>query len=363
MVDMTQAAMDQINSLAHFGVMGMHWGVRKGTEKVQGDKWGVRKSGDGSIQARSTQSFSARRAQRWARGAETSAYHKVYRRAAGKIRKGTRLLNNDPRFKGQDFRKDSPTRKSYYSEYQKMVTDQLNAAAVFKGQSPNKKMELHFTFDMKTDSRPKATVRLTDTRNSRKDRKAAARGVRSFKHSDLGANELEVNLTWDDMGFITDMDMPEPSMAQDAMELVNSLAHFGKLGMRWGHRKNESSGSAHMLLDPATGEISKGVYQIGSTKDHVNAREAALNPMHGMTNKDLETVIKRMNLEKQYRELTAEKSNFDKGNAQVKKILTYTKTAQEVHALYNSPMGKSAAAILVGAMSKGKYKPRRAVTP
>ena len=152
-------------------------------------------------------------------------------------------------------------------------------------------------------------------------------------------------------------------MTQAAMDQINSLAHFGVMGMRWGHRKNESSGSAHMLLDPATGEISKGVYQIGSTKDHVNAREAALNPMHGMTNKDLETVIKRMNLEKQYRELTAEKSNFDKGNAQVKKILTYTKTAQEVHALYNSPMGKSAAAILVGAMSKGKYKPRRAVTP
>lgn len=188
--------------LEHFGVKGM--------------KWGVRKDRSGGIRARATLGFRDRRAAAWQATAENRAYSKVYRRAAGKIRRGTRELNADPKFADQDFRTDSPLRREYYNAYSKMVTGHLNDTVSSRsmvlpwrrlGMSPNKRLELNFTYDVSKEVAPKVTIRRTETRAGQK----ANREARSVKHADdeldLDA-ELEVFLILDDMGHIEDLDVP-----------------------------------------------------------------------------------------------------------------------------------------------------------
>ena len=67
------------------------------------------------------------------------------------------------------------------------------------------------------------------------------------------------------------------------------LAHFGVKGMRWGVRKNRASASKARLMN-----------QHG---DYKHAHSAT--PNHKLSNKELQRRVTRLNLEKQYRDLTA----------------------------------------------------------
>lgn len=67
------------------------------------------------------------------------------------------------------------------------------------------------------------------------------------------------------------------------------LAHFGVKGMRWGVRKNRSSVSKARLTN-----------QHGDYK-HAHSK----TPNHKLSNKELQRRVTRLNLEKQYRDLTA----------------------------------------------------------
>ena len=69
----------------------------------------------------------------------------------------------------------------------------------------------------------------------------------------------------------------------------NSLAHFGVKGMKWGVRKQRPSVSKSRLTN-----------QHG---DYKHAHSAT--PNHKLSNKELQRRVTRLNLEKQYRDLTA----------------------------------------------------------
>ena len=67
------------------------------------------------------------------------------------------------------------------------------------------------------------------------------------------------------------------------------LAHFGVKGMKWGVRKNRASVTKARLTN-----------QHG---DYKHAHSAT--PNHKLSNKELQRRVTRLNLEKQYRDLTA----------------------------------------------------------
>lgn len=244
---------DVENFLEHYGVPGM--------------KWGVRKQRSGKIAARATVNRRGRKDQVWVLTAKQLKYGKVYRKAAGKIRKGTRQLNKDERFAEADFTKDSPLRKTYYNEYSSMVTKQLNAAATLSrhGTSPRGKYEMYFTFDTNKDARPAAHIRMRDTRKDRKVAKAEARNVRKFRHADVDDPDLPVELIYDAKGFIVDSKVEGMNDLEHA-EVDNFLEHYGVKGMRWGIRK-----------DPSTGRSALGsaVRSVGGNAKKVAAKVSA----------------------------------------------------------------------------------------
>ena len=298
---------DVSDYLAHYGVKGMKWGVRKS-------------SSSGAIKPRATLGIRDRRAEKWKLTAETKAYAKVYRRSASRIRQGTRKLNNDPRFKGQDFRKDSPIRRKYYDEYSKMVSDQLNATVRSRsmvlptrrlGMSPNKRLELKFHYDLNQEAKPRVTVRRADTRTGRKDTRSDDKQTRSeVKHADIDTDEeLELFLVLDDSGHIQDLDAPE---VDDDDELEQSdlvddfLAHYGVKGMKWGVRRRSSSG-------PSSSDVSD---------DYRTAAAARSKHPATLSNQEMQALINRMNLERQYAQVMSTQSQkpATKGRA-VKKFV------------------------------------------
>lgn len=128
------------------------------------------------------------------------------------------------------------------------------------------------------------------------------------------------------------------------------LAHHGVMGMKWGVRKESSSGE------------SKSSAPTHASDDHIQSEshKATINK-HGLkalSNNDLKKLNERMQLEQTYRDLQNKKpTKFDTGHKQVKKILGVANTISGVYNMANSPAGKAArAAYKTQTAGKTAYK-------
>lgn len=134
--------------------------------------------------------------------------------------------------------------------------------------------------------------------------------------------------------------MSQPDLGRDAVTEI--LSHSGVKGMKWGVRKAESGGSA--------ASASK------SSEDAVKAAAAtskakAAGSTSVLSNHELQNAITRMNLESQYRTLTAQKSSLDKGVGTTQKILKAGKTIEDVRRFMATPTGQAVKTGLKGAFA------------
>lgn len=108
------------------------------------------------------------------------------------------------------------------------------------------------------------------------------------------------------------------------------ISHFGTKGMKWGIRRYQNRDGS---LTP------EGRKRYGRSEDSEKVKELRKKPVSAMSNQELETVIRRMNLERQYRDLKS--SEINSGKKKAKEVLDYANTASQFYNLYNSPMGKA----------------------
>jgi hypothetical protein len=149
-------------------------------------------------------------------------------------------------------------------------------------------------------------------------------GLKVLAHADdEGDTELVVGLTYDEKGFITDLDIPEFDLVETDDE--DPIEHYGTKGMRWGVRKNAS-----------------GV--IRGTEDHITARvltnRARSKGTSHLSNEQLQAVVQRINLEQQYARLTYKPTKAEKARGYLKGALSAGKTVNEVIKFIDSPAGK-----------------------
>lgn len=119
-------------------------------------------------------------------------------------------------------------------------------------------------------------------------------------------------------------------MADTIAEMDSELKHVGVKGMKWGVRKDRSSGSSGAPL----------------STDRKKADAAMNKPsLQSMSNKQLQTANQRLQLERTYKDLTKQPGFTEKvaaGNKKVGVYLGVAGTAAATYKLAKSPAGQAA---------------------
>jgi hypothetical protein len=97
-------------------------------------------------------------------------------------------------------------------------------------------------------------------------------------------------------------------------DVNNILEHYGIPGMHWGRRKNRSNKPRKLSR--------REIIEKESSEDATRKRQLRKKKLHELTNEELKTLNTRMQLEKQYRELT--KTDVSSGRRFVADVLTNT---------------------------------------
>jgi hypothetical protein len=157
---------------------------------------------------------------------------------------------------------------------------------------------------------------------------------------------------------------PPPSLAHDELANVeNFLSHYGRKGMKWGqHVFTSSTGtSATTLKSKSSRSVGEKLRSLvrkkSSTPDKTmspveqhaltDAQRASLisakakkSGINSLSNAEMQTLVNRMNLERQYAQLTAQPSKLERGREFVNRQLKTGKTINDAIAFANSPAGK-----------------------
>lgn len=144
------------------------------------------------------------------------------------------------------------------------------------------------------------------------------------------------------------------------------LMHVGVKGMKWGVRKSPSTsgGSSGGEGSSKSGSGSVKTGRLGkkaepepeaSSSDHKTSRVNKGRSVASLSNKELQELNNRLNMEEQYAKLTAKPGKMDVVNKRVKKALEYGETYNKALSFVNSPAGSQIKDILNG-LSGGKAK-------
>lgn len=278
-VAMSQTADRGREALMHYGVKGMRWGVRNSDSS----------GGISRKTARADKKF-----EKQTRSAKTMI--KVYNNAVVHANKyDVDRINNKAKYKDKDFSLPSKLRDEYYKEHQDAFNNALEKSARDLGTNASGTRRLGVYID-KNGGWQVVT--------------------KEIKHAD---DEVvaELILKFDERGYIISFELEEP----------RELKHYGVKGMKWGvTNASRPSGSS-------------------ASDDHKEAvaaqRKIQRSGTKALSNKELQSLITRKNLEKQYHTMTQEKAVLDKGNDRVVKLLKYGKTYNDVIQFLNTtPAGQ-----------------------
>lgn len=108
------------------------------------------------------------------------------------------------------------------------------------------------------------------------------------------------------------------------------ISHYGIKGMRWGIRRYQNKDGSL---------TQEGKRRYNKSEDAEEVERIRKKKISEMSNKELETAVRRMNLERQYKDLRS--NEISNGKRKAKEVLDYANTASSFYNLYNSPMGKA----------------------
>lgn len=149
----------------------------------------------------------------------------------------------------------------------------------------------------------------------------------------------EADSTDDFWGGLTEMAY-EFDVAQSA------LIHYGVKGMKWGVRRDDSGGGSsasqpRASSDAKLADSTAAKIQSGGTRS--------------VSNTELQGLITRMNLERQYSSMAVQQQNsMDKGLQTTQRILKAGKTVEDVRRFLETPTGKAVKTGLKGAFAAAK---------
>lgn len=236
-------------------------------------KWGIRKEKAAAGDKRAQRQIDKEDRRFVRRASNDITIYKVYNEGARAYNKNhLDRINNKAQYKNKDFTRDTPLRRKYYKEHHDAFIGELEKAA---------------------------NTRVSRTGNLKLgivDRGIGADGrglwdlsVRDVKHADDIAARAVV--TYDDRGHIVKIELVKTDMTQsDPVE--EFLEHFGVKGMKWGVRRAERRAASTSDDARSADDARSKVKKAGGT--------------HALSNKELQDLVTRMNLERQFNNLKPE---------------------------------------------------------
>jgi len=138
---------------------------------------------------------------------------------------------------------------------------------------------------------------------------------------------------------MSDLGTPRPDV------LAGVLEHYGVKGMKWGVRRSDAE------LAKASSEPKAPT---SADSKAASAAQAKINKSgtQSLSNQELQGLITRMNLERQYSTMTAQHPNdLDRGLQTVQKVLKVGKTVEDVRKFMKTDTGKAVATGVKGALA------------
>jgi len=264
--------------LEHHGVKGMKWGVRHDP-------------GHEGQRAKTTKIARLDRKFEWNAGTFGTTL-KIHQAAVKQVNSvDIPRINNKPKYKDADFTRDTPLRRAYYKEHHDAFISALENAA--KAQGVNASGTKRYGIIDHGDS---WDIILRDV----------------AQHADPQTTPpFTVLVKKDDRGFIVSIELMNTSIAQMESLVEEFLSHHGIKGQKWGvRRKNPTpSGPSEVTTTAKPGRRVRtaGGQGHGASEDALaTARTkqiAKKSSTDALSTRELEALVKRMNLEQQFNKL------------------------------------------------------------
>ena len=290
--------------LAHFGVQGMRWGVRKDAVAVSGVDRANRSMGPPMIGVRNHGPAPTKTDEKILLKATSNALSGMQSKASkeeyGKFNQSIINMVPQPKY-------DAVWQKAYDQKIAKILESHANKAL----KDPMvASVTASSTGDMLLVVGTKPAVD-----SWKKDTSSA-------KHSDnmLGVTVTMLESTRDERGLITELSEGNSMMQSDSDAINEVLAHFGVRGMRWGVRKDRTT-------RVKVGETLRTITVPHHTStDAMKAHNASvLIKKHGLkalTNQELKDLNYRINLEQNFRKMVPkETGRIKRGRDTMEKMI------------------------------------------
>lgn len=327
-----------MSELQHYGVKGMQWGVRNDSGH-QGESASPRKIN------KLDRKFEKK-------AGSNKVYFDILNKAADDFNNNKlNPINNKPRWQkaansGVLLDHYHPTTRAYNKEINKAWIDSLDSVANARGTNASGTKRL--------------SIKNFDAYNS----DTWQLMLEDVKHAD---SELEFKIERSGTGMIIAIELIEPLSHDSSFE--ETLQHYGVKGMRWGRRKAEDSGNPEVQVDrttklsPSKIKTRKGG-DLPASDDAVKAaaykQAAKKSGPNALSNQQLQALVTRMNLEKQYSTLNPTKSKATK-----KFVADFMLGVgkQQMAKVANDQAGKAIASVIAAAAAKAAAKKMLAIGP
>lgn len=321
----TTSAVDDI--LAHYGVKGMKWGVRKSPEKA----------------AAKAEKKLAKADKKWEKKVKTpKTFFALHNAAAAHLNKELPGINArfDAKYgkeinDGVLFDPGNPITK----EYARAVNDSFKTGLEKAAK------------DMGTNPSGTRKVRVVTQNRDSIDHFGWAWGTKEVEHAAMDNVDIFV-ATLDDKGRL--ISVRPDAMAQADQFVSDYLAHYGVKGMKWGVRKSDVPAGETRVTQKGRklkGEGGKGLpAHEDAKKAAVSKQKAKGSGIQSLSNQELKDLANRMNLEQQVRQLSLQdkQANANPAARFIKRTLTQS-GKQEAQKAANNATSK-----LVANMMKAK---------
>lgn len=363
----TSLVIDSVDDfLAHMGVKGMRWGVRRHLSKIDGA--GARKA------------FLTEYDKKWlAKIEKNPKLGLIGKRAAREASKQTRKLKKEYKASGMNIKKDKIAKSRYERDLKVALEGAMETAAYRTHKfSPSRVLEVQVTrnsdWSLQATVVPRVNAKLA--KQTSKIVKAEDRRVKATVKADAKAAKAAVThadiaeVTVDDLigmafdipvdeeGFALDVTMVGEDLVQDDLDVDDFLVHHGIKGMRWGVRKQgpsagRSAPPAKVSSKKASAPEGKPV--IGKSGRIVTAPKRTVTVVgkktgHSMSDEELRKAINRIDMERKFTQLT--KAPPSKQHAAMKFVADIL-----------ADVGKQQAKVLLGAIATKQMAKRGLIVP